>query len=104
MHHAEKNKNVIYRLGRSVLEKYFVSVSKTSLGLRPRAVFETSTKYFPVRASHPVNNIYIFSSSFRAKEHKTKSYAKKLCLNFSVRSNADKAKVDDSWENRVLHH
>ena len=47
MHHAEKNKNVIYRLGRSVLEKYFVSVSKTSLGLRPRAVFETSTKYFP---------------------------------------------------------
>ena len=27
MHHAEKNKNVIYRLGRSVLEKYFVEVS-----------------------------------------------------------------------------
>ena len=23
MHHAEKNKNFIYRLGRSVLEKYF---------------------------------------------------------------------------------
>ena len=32
MHHAEKNKNVIYRLGRSI---------------------------FPVRTSHPVNNIYI---------------------------------------------
>ena len=26
MYHAEKNKNVIYRLGRSVLEKYFVLV------------------------------------------------------------------------------
>ena len=24
-------------------------------------------------------------------------------VNFSVRSNADKAKVDDSWENCVLH-
>ena len=39
MHHAEKNKTVIYRLN--------YPVSKTSLGLRPRTVFETSTKYFP---------------------------------------------------------
>ena len=52
MHHAEKNKNVIYRLGQSVLEKYFVSVSKTSLGPRQNI--------FPVRTSHPVNNIYIY--------------------------------------------
>ena len=36
---AKKNKNVIYRLGRYVLEKYLPSVS-----------------YFPVRTSQPVNN------------------------------------------------
>ena len=32
------------------------------------------------------------------------SYAKKVlrCVNFSVRSIADKAKVDNSWENCVL--
>ena len=41
MHHAEKNKNVFYRLGRSVLKNIF-----------------------PVRTSHPVNNIYIFSKYF----------------------------------------
>ena len=32
--------------GRSVLEKYFVEVSKTARGRRPRGVFETETKYF----------------------------------------------------------
>ena len=32
--------------GRSVLEKYFVEVSKTARGRRPRDVFETETKYF----------------------------------------------------------
>ena len=32
--------------GRSVLEKYFVEVSKMARGRRPRAVFETETKYF----------------------------------------------------------
>ena len=37
---------VIYRFGRSVLEKYFVEFSKTALGRRPRDVFETETKYF----------------------------------------------------------
>ena len=35
--------------GRSVLEKYFVEVSKTTRGRRPRDVFETETKYFSVR-------------------------------------------------------
>ena len=44
--------------GRSVLEKYFVEVSKTgpkagaegrARGRRPRDVFETETKYFSVR-------------------------------------------------------
>ena len=52
---------ICYLPFRSVrIEKYFVSVSKTYLGLRPRAVFETSTKYFSIRTSQPVNNIYIF--------------------------------------------
>ena len=32
--------------GRSVLEKYFVEVSKTVRDRRPRDVFETETKYF----------------------------------------------------------
>ena len=35
--------------GRSVLEKYFVEVSKTTRDRRSRDVFETSTKYFSVR-------------------------------------------------------
>ena len=35
--------------GRSVLEKYFVEVSKTARGRRLRDVFETETKYFLVR-------------------------------------------------------
>ena len=43
MHHAEKNKHVLITVR---IEKYFVSAPKTSLGLRPRALFEASTKYF----------------------------------------------------------
>ena len=43
-----KYKYVIYRLGRSVLEKYFLSVSEASLGL--------------VLTSQPENNIYLRSN------------------------------------------
>ena len=69
MHHAEKNKNVIYRLGRSVLEKYFVSVSKTSLGLRP--FLRPRQNIFPVRTSHPVNSIYIFETKLKIRQNST---------------------------------
>jgi hypothetical protein len=31
------------------IEKYFVEVSKTAQGRRPRDVFETETKYFSIR-------------------------------------------------------
>ena len=37
--------------GRSVLEKYFVEVSKTARDRRSRDVFETETKYFSVRTN-----------------------------------------------------
>ena len=43
-----KNKHVIYRWGRAILEISFPSISKTSLGLRRRAFFETSGNLFPV--------------------------------------------------------
>ena len=35
-------------VGRSVLEKYFVEVTKTARDRRSRDVFETETKYFSV--------------------------------------------------------
>ena len=63
MHHAEKNKNVIYRLGRSVLKNILSRSQKSpsafDLGpfLRPRQ------NIFPVRTSQPVNNIYVFLPS-----------------------------------------
>jgi hypothetical protein len=31
------------------IEKYFVEVSKTARGRRPRDVYETETKYFSIR-------------------------------------------------------
>jgi hypothetical protein len=31
------------------IEKYFVEVSKTARGRRPRDVFETETRYFSIR-------------------------------------------------------
>ena len=40
-------------------EKYFPSVSDTSLDLRSRAASETSRKYFSVRTSRTANNLYI---------------------------------------------
>ncbi len=48
---AKKSKIYICYLpaGRSVQEKYFVEVSKTARGRRPRDVFETETKHFSVR-------------------------------------------------------
>ncbi len=42
------------------IEKYSVEVSKTASGRRPRDVFETETKYFSIRTSQPVNNVFIF--------------------------------------------
>ena len=47
-------------LGRSVLGKTVPSVSSTALGLRPRAVFETSGTVFPnTDRPRPVNNIHL---------------------------------------------
>ena len=60
MHHAEKNKNVIYRLGRSVLKNILSRSQKrpSAFGLGP--FLRPRQNIFPVRTSHPVNNIYIF--------------------------------------------
>ena len=60
MHHAEKNKNVIYRLGRSVLKNTLSRSQKrpSAFGLGP--FLRPRQNIFPVRTSHPVNNIYIF--------------------------------------------
>jgi hypothetical protein len=41
------------------IEKYFVEVSKTARGRRPRDVFETETKYFSIRTDL---NVFIFLS------------------------------------------
>ena len=43
----EKNKHVICRPGRSVLEKTVPEVLSTALGLRPPAVIKTSGTVFP---------------------------------------------------------
>ena len=60
MHHAEKNKNVIYRLARSVLKNILSRSQKrpSAFGLGP--FLRPRQNIFPVRTSHPVNNIYIF--------------------------------------------
>ncbi len=42
------------------IEKYSVEVSKAASGRRPRDVFETETKYFFIRTSQPVRNVFIF--------------------------------------------
>ena len=48
-------------IGRSVLGKTVPSVSSTALGLRPRAVLETSGTVFPnTDRPMPVNNIFIY--------------------------------------------
>ena len=59
MHHAEKNKNVIYRLGRSVLKNILSRSQKrpSAFGLGP--FLRPRQNIFPVRTSQPVNNIYI---------------------------------------------
>ena len=59
MHHAEKNKNVIYRLGWSVLKTILSRSQKrpSAFGLGP--FLRPRQNIFPVRTSHPVNNIYI---------------------------------------------
>ena len=61
MHHAEKNKNVIYRLGRSVLKNILSRSQKrpSAFGLGP--FLRPRQNIFSVRTSQPVNNIYIFS-------------------------------------------
>ena len=63
MHHAEKNKNVIYGLGRSV-QKNILSRSQkrpSAFGLGP--FLRPRQNIFPVRTSHPVHNIYIPSQT-----------------------------------------
>ena len=59
MHHAEKNKNAIYRLGRSVLKNILSRSQKrpSAFGLGP--FLRPRQNIFPVRTSQPVNNIYI---------------------------------------------
>ena len=59
MHHAEKNKNVIYRLGRSVLKNILSRSQKrpSAFGLGP--FLRPRQNIFPVRTSHSVNNIYV---------------------------------------------
>ena len=59
MHHAEKNKNVIYRLGRSVLKNILSRSQKrpSAFGLGP--FLRPRQNIFPVRTSQPVNNIYV---------------------------------------------
>ena len=64
MHHAEKNKNVIYRLGRSVLKNMLQNI-------------------FPVRTSHPVNNIYIFFKiQYDEKKYKIIYFNRRTTGNF----------------------
>ena len=47
-------------LGRSVMEKTVSEVSSAALGLRPRAVLETSGTVFPITdRPRPMNNIFI---------------------------------------------
>ena len=62
MHHAEKNKNVIYRLGRLVLEKYLSRSQKRPSAFSVGPFSRPRQNIFPVRTSHPVNNIYVFRS------------------------------------------
>ena len=64
MHHAEKNKNVIYRLGRSVLKNILSRSQKrpSAFGLGP--FLRPRQNIFPVRTSHPVNNIYVSGRIF----------------------------------------
>ena len=64
MHHAEKNKNVISRLARSVLKNILSRSQKrlSAFGLGP--FLRPRQNIFPVRTSHPVNNIYIYRVRF----------------------------------------
>ena len=48
-------------LGRSVWKKTVPLVLSTALGLRPRTQ-DLGHSFFPIRASRPVNNIYLFFS------------------------------------------
>ena len=59
MHYAEKNKNVIYRLGRSVLKNILSRSQKRLLAFGLGPFLRPRQNIFPVRTSHPVNNIYV---------------------------------------------
>ena len=61
------------------------------------SVFTTSALRFSTSIYVSVKILY-FYQVLEQKNTKQKRYAKS-----SVRSNADKARVDDSWENCVLH-
>ena len=71
MHHAEKNKNVIYRLGRSVLKNILSRSQKrpSAFGLGP--FLRTRQNIFPVRTSHPVNPVCYWTSTTTLQEQST---------------------------------
>ena len=77
---------------------YLPLLAVNNIGFLQHLLFGLAPVYVSVK-------ILYFHQVLKQKNTKQKSYAKscvKLCK-FSVRSNADKAKVDDSWENCVLH-
>ena len=60
LHHAEKNRNVIYRLGRSVLKNILSRSQKRHSAFGLGTFLRVRQNIFPVRTSHSVNNIYLF--------------------------------------------
>ena len=86
MHHAEKNKNVIYRLARSVLKNILSRSQKrpSAFGLGP--FLRPRQNIFPVRTSHPVNNIYISEAQNMAQSSFSKVPGKQLFLRTSSES------------------
>ena len=77
---------------------YLLLLAVNNIGFLQRLLFGLVPVYVSVKMLY-------FHQVLEQKNTKQKSYAKsfKNCVNFSVRSNADKAKVDDSWENCALH-
>ena len=80
MHHAEKNKNVIYRLARSVLKNILSRSQKrpSAFGLGP--FLRPRQNIFPVRTSHPVNNIYIFYACVNVTFRLVSQCYLKICI------------------------
>jgi hypothetical protein len=51
-----------------VLEKYFPEVSEAARDQRSKAASEAEGKYFSVRPSHPVNNIYMADKLLKRRD------------------------------------